>query len=92
MLAASGAESTRQWERMQEVSASELVDADVISVQQRDGYIYVSNSRTVEVKVFSIVGRLISQAELKPGISRLKMNTKGLYIVKIGEKTLKIAV
>lgn len=92
MSMALSANAAPKWEQVGTEIAIEATDENYVSVEVRNGCIYVTTAQPVEVKVFSIVGQLISQAKLEPGISRLKMNSRGLYIVKIGEKTLRVTL
>lgn len=89
-------EAQRQWEVME----SELVvagerepsTADVLDITVKDGYVYVTTSRPVTVKIFSILGQLISEKELKPGTSRTRMTARGIYILKVGSQTRRITI
>ncbi|MDE6814361.1 MAG: T9SS type A sorting domain-containing protein, partial [Duncaniella sp.] len=49
-----------------------------------DSAIYVTSQHQVSVKVFTILGQLISQETLPAGTHRLQMSAKGIYILKIG--------
>ena len=84
----------RQWEEME----SELVvtdrqdDADVLDISVRDGYVYVTTSKPVTIKIFSILGQLIAQKQLQPGTSRTRITSRGIYILKAGTVTRRITV
>lgn len=58
----------------------------------REGFIYIATNRAVSVKVFTILGQLISQETLQPGIHRLPMSAKGIYIIKIGSSTRRVTI
>lgn len=58
----------------------------------RDSFIYLATNRTVSVKVFTILGQLISQETLQTGIHRLPMSAKGIYIIKIGSSTRRVTI
>ncbi|MBR1543717.1 MAG: T9SS type A sorting domain-containing protein [Muribaculaceae bacterium] len=74
----------------------------LIDPSQTDGVEIYSNSSTgtitiktphkIQVRVFTILGQLVSQATLNPGTSELKINSRGVYIVKIGNITQKVAL
>lgn len=66
-------------------------DQDV-EIRASRGEIIIISSRQVHVKVFSILGQLISSETLAPGISRLPIAAHGIYIIKTGELTCKVAV
>lgn len=61
-------------------------------VRSMPGIILVNIPRPSQVKVFSILGRLVSQETLPAGISQLPLGSHGLYIVKIGDLTCKVAL
>ena len=63
-----------------------------IEVRVDRSYIYVSTTRPVQVKVFSILGTPVSQENLPAGVSRLRLGTHGIFIVKIGDLTCKVAL
>ncbi len=63
-----------------------------IEIYSKDGHIVVHLPHKAQVKVFTILGQLVSQAELNAGTSMLKMNSRGIYIVKVGNITQKVAM
>lgn len=58
----------------------------------RDGYIYLWCEKPVTVKLFSILGQLISQETVKPGLHRIKMSSRGIYILRAGTSTRRITI
>lgn len=66
-------------------------EADV-SVTVSDGFIYISSEKPVTVKIFSILGQLISQENLKPGMHRIKLDSRGIYILRAGSTTRRITL
>lgn len=58
----------------------------------RDSCIYVTSPRQVSVKVFTILGQLISQETLPAGTHRLQMSAKGIYILKLGTTTRRVTI
>lgn len=65
---------------------------ETTAVIVKDGYIYVTTSQTITVEIFSILGQLISRKELKPGTYRTRIAARGIYILKIGSLTKRIAI
>ena len=63
-----------------------------IEIYRKDGHIVVHLPHKAQVKLFTILGQLVSQAELNAGTSMLKMNSRGIYIVKVGNITQKVAM
>lgn len=96
LLCAVPASSRPQWRAATaEVHGKSLTDpreTDGVEVFGRSGVITVRTTRTVQVKVFTILGQLVSQATLQPGTSELKVASRGIYMVKIGGLTQKVAL
>lgn len=63
-----------------------------IEIYSKNGNIIVKLPQKAQVKVFTILGQLVSQAELNAGTSMLKINSRGIYIVKVGNVTQKVAI
>lgn len=81
------------WETVERTASVERVDNDPASdVVVRDGYLYVTVGRRVTVKVFTILGQLISQETLQPGTHRLKIASRGIYILRIGSTTRRVTI
>jgi hypothetical protein len=85
-----------QWrETTTEVQGKSLTDpkvTDGVEIFQRNGTIIIRTQRPVQVRVFTILGQLVSQATLPAGTSELKLNTRGIYMVKVGSITQKVAL
>lgn len=67
-------------------------DDNAVEMAVSEGYIYIGTSRPVTVKVFTILGQLISQESLPAGTHRLRMTAKGVYILKIGASTRRVTI
>lgn len=81
------------WEEVDERHAPvEQVDGDDISIAVKGGYVYVSTARSINVKIFSILGQLVSQQTIPAGTYRLKMATRGVFILKAGTITRRITL
>lgn len=85
----------RGWESLKSERAveSRLVvrEADV-EVRSGKGVIVVATPRPVSVKVYTILGQVISQETLPAGTSCLTISGHGVYIVKVGDITCKVAL
>ncbi len=57
-----------------------------------DGYIYIWSQKPVTVKLFSILGQQIHQETVQPGIHRLKLGSKGIFILKAGSLTKRVTL
>lgn len=58
----------------------------------KNGEIYIQTAKPVTVKLFSILGQLISQKELAPGLHKLRFNSKGIYILRAGTQTRRVTL
>ena len=78
-----------------QVPATEVVESQIaggLEVYASQGSIIIRTDKKVDVRVFTILGQLVSEATLNPGTSELKMRSRGIYIIKIGNITQKIAI
>lgn len=73
-------------------SVADSEETEKIEVNVMDGYIYINTPKAVNVKIMSIVGQLISQQNVAPGVSRFKVAVKGIYILKAGDLTIRVNV
>ena len=55
-----GANAASAWERTGGKINTERIEGDSPEIRVSEGYVYVTTSRTITVKVFSILGQLIS--------------------------------
>lgn len=62
-----------------------------VEIRVSPGHVVVVASQSVQIKVFTILGQVVSSETLPAGISRLPLS-HGVYIVKVGDLTCKIAV
>ncbi len=64
---------------------------DDVEIRVAPGHVVVVTSQQVQIKVFTILGQVVSSETLPVGTSRLPLS-HGVYIVKVGDLTCKIAV
>lgn len=94
IAAAPAAAAPGRWEQVK----SERSDARVVAkdsdteIRAARGLVVVSNSRQVQVKIYTILGQLVSRETLPPGISQIYIQPHGVYIIKIGDLTCKAAL
>lgn len=62
-----------------------------VEIRVSPGNVVIVASQSVQVKVFTILGQVVSSETLPAGVNRLPLS-HGVYIVKVGEITCKIAV
>lgn len=85
----------RTWESVKQeysVGARPVLRSEEIEVRTYPGIIVVTTVHPVPIRVFTILGRLVSADTLPQGSSRLVLPASGVYIVKVGDQTCKVAV
>ncbi len=96
MLPWSEAAAQMQWREtthtVQVPSLNDPSQSNGVEIFGVNGAIVVRTPHRVQVKVFTILGQLVSHAVLNAGTSELKINSRGIYIVKIGNVTQKVAL
>ncbi len=93
-ITAVGAMAARTWEEVEQypVPAAQEQPADDVLVTCRDGYVYVAVSQTMQVKLFTLLGHVIVQDTLQPGVYRYKLMSRGIYLLKAGSTTRRITI
>lgn len=84
----------RDWEpvRAERGDAKVVLRDTEMEVKSAPGIIQVYIARPAQVKIFTILGRLISSETVNSGLQQFQVPTHGVYIVQIGTKTCKVAV
>lgn len=66
-------------------------DADT-EIRIAKGVIVVITSRPVQVKIYTILGQIVSRETVGAGMSQISIYPHGVYIIKIGDLTCKAAL
>lgn len=84
----------RGWEqqRNERADARSTVKWSEVEVKTVRGAIIISTTQKVQIKVFTILGQLVSSETLTPGVWQMNMPAHGVYIVKANDLTCKVAV
>ena len=84
----------RGWEpvKTERADAKSVVRESAIEIKAASGVIIITTNHPVQVKVFTILGRLVSSETAPAGKSQLALPAHGVYIVKVGDLTCKVAV
>ncbi len=70
-----------------------IVKEEEIEVKAAPGVIIVATAHQTKIRVFTILGRLVSSETIPPGVSRFNVPAHGVYIVTVGDGvTVKVAV
>lgn len=94
-VTASGAHAApRGWEPVKSERADSKVVARETDVEIRaaNGMIIVSTNHPAQIRIFTILGREVNSEILPAGRSQLVLPAHGVYIVKVGALTCKVAV
>lgn len=85
--------SAKGWEAMRsDISQLNVAARDAeIEIRVASGFLVVAASQPTQVKVFTILGQTVSSEQIPQGVSRLPLS-HGVYVVKAGDLTCKIAV
>lgn len=83
--------ATAQQMQWQEAKHVAVVESEV-EISGKDGEIVIKTNRRIQVRVFTILGQLVNQATLNPGENHLRVNSRGIYIVKVENRTQKVAL
>lgn len=79
------------WEMAGNADAIDSDDSRV-TVTTRDGCIYVTVREPSLVRIYTILGQEVAQRTLQPGIWRLRMPTRGIFLLKTDGVTRRITV
>ena len=63
-----------------------------IEIFVKDRYIYVVTDHELKASVYTILGQIIVTEDLKPGVYRLPINSRGIYIVRAGVATMRVTL
>ena len=66
--------------------------SDGIKIYGSNGTITIVTPMRITVRVYTILGQMVSQATLQPGTSELRLGSRGIYLVRIGNLTQKVAI
>lgn len=66
-------------------------DSDT-EIRTARGVIIVSAARPVQIKVYTILGQLVSRENLPAGTHQLAVQAHGVYIIKTADLTCKVAL
>ena len=84
----------RGWEpvKAERQDAKTVMRETEMEIKAASGTLIVSTNQPVQIKVFTILGRHVSSETIPAGRSQLTLPAHGVYIVKVGDLTCKVAV
>lgn len=86
--------SAKGWESVkpEKTAGHHVISEPELEILAGGGLIYVTTSKNVNIKIFSILGSRISDENLSAGTYQFAVPTHGVYIIKAGDLTCKVAV
>ena len=93
-LCGSPGASAKGWEvvKTEKARTQHVASDSDIEIKVGGGIIYITSSRNINVKIFTILGSRIADDNLAPGAYQFSVPTHGVYIIKAGVLTCKVAV
>lgn len=82
------------WEAVkpEKVAGHHIMSDSELEIKIGGGNIYITTTKNVNIKIFTILGSRIADDNLTAGSYQFAVPTHGVYIVKAGELTCKVAV
>ena len=83
-----------QWQEAKTINGNfkAILAQPDIEVFSAPNVIMLKVNQEIEVRLFTILGKLISAQHLQPGIFQYQMDAHGIYIIKTDKSSCKIAV
>lgn len=89
-----GSMAAKSWEpvKTEYPDLKSIAKDQEIEIKAGGGHLVITANRQVQIKIFSILGQLISSETLQPGTHRLTGTPHGVYIIKAGDLTCKVVI
>lgn len=89
-----GVAAEKKWEPLKvsiedAKSIAKEAHLEILSMPSR---IILNADQPVKIEIFTILGRLVSSESLPPGSYEFSVEVHGIYIIKVGDITCKIAL
>lgn len=92
-MAAAESATWEQTDAVPRTVAMERLDTETNTAIATAGeYIYIETARPIEIKLFTILGQLIGRRQLEPGIHRIRIASRGIYLIKVGSVTRRVVI
>ena len=94
LLGAPATLNARGWEpvKSERQDAKTVLRDSAIEIKTLPGMIVVTANHQTPIKIFTILGRLVNSETLPAGTMQFILPAHGVYIVKAGDTTCKVAV
>ena len=94
LAAAPSPVNAKGWEalKVEKAQTQRVASNSEIEIKAVRGMIYVNTTRQINIKIFTILGSRIADDTLAPGSYQFPVPAHGVYIIKAGDLTCKVAV
>lgn len=88
------AAASKGWEQVktERADAKQVIREAELEIKSASGVIILSSNHPIQIKIFTILGRLVSNETVPAGKSQLLLPAHGVYIIQAGDLTCKVAV
>lgn len=82
------------WEplKVEKSEAKHVASDSEIQIRAGGGSLFITTSRHLNIKIFTILGSQIANDTLAPGSYQFTVPAHGVYIIKAGDLTCKVAL
>ena len=70
----------------------QTIESEQIDIAVKDGWIYITTQKPIQIKIFNILGQIISSDTIQPGTHRIHMSSRGIYILRAGNVTRRVTI
>lgn len=83
-----------KWEpvKNERTDTKSVIKETELEIKTASSTIIVNSNHSVRIQIFTILGRLVSSETVPAGTSQLILPAHGVYLVKVGTLTVKVAV
>ena len=96
IMATAGAPSVfaKGWEpvKSEKTQGQKVISDSEVEIRSGSGTIFITTSKNVNIKIFTILGSRIAEDNLAPGTYQFAVPTHGVFIIKAGTLTCKVAL
>lgn len=86
--------NAKGWEPIKQEKATghHVISDSELEIKTGGGIIFVNTTKSINIKIFTILGSRIADDTLQAGSYQFAVPTHGVYIIKAGDLTCKVAV
>lgn len=68
------------------------VGTDKVDIFSSNGNIYINTTKPITVKIYTILGNLVTEKRIPAGTSQIQLKSRGIYLVNTGEKIQRVTL